>query len=236
MSTWLDGPILGFDTETTGVNTDTDRIVTAALVRRAVAGDPRSETTTRTWLINPGVPIPPGASAIHGISTEYAAEHGRPPSEALAEIAEAITVELRAGVPLTAFNASFDVPILENELRRNGLPTIADRLGQPTRPVVDPLVIDRAVDKYRKGKRKLGDLAVHYEVIQEGELHTAEVDVLVTLDILAALAARNPQMADLHLTDLHDWQASAHRDWAAGFNAWRISRGLDGAGASLEWL
>lgn len=41
--TWTDGPLLGFDTETTGVDVDHDRIVTAALVRRT----PRARTSAR---------------------------------------------------------------------------------------------------------------------------------------------------------------------------------------------
>ena len=70
---WTDGPLLGFDTETTGVDVDNDRIVTAALVRRDATG-----THVRSWLIDPGVDIPEAAAAIHGVSTEHAREHGRP--------------------------------------------------------------------------------------------------------------------------------------------------------------
>ncbi|MCP6451477.1 hypothetical protein NL490_27705, partial [Klebsiella pneumoniae] len=81
-----------------------DRIVTAALVRRDAAG-----TRTRTWLIDPGVEIPEGASAIHGISTERARADGVPPPQALEEIAALIAEAQRAGVPVVAFNAAFDL-------------------------------------------------------------------------------------------------------------------------------
>ena len=55
---WTQGPFLGFDTETTGVNTSTDRIVTAALITRE-----GGVTTERTWLLNPGVEIPVEAAS-----------------------------------------------------------------------------------------------------------------------------------------------------------------------------
>lgn len=230
--TWASGPLLGFDTETTGVSTSSDRIVTAALVRR----DPLRGTTVDTWLIDPGVPIPEGASAIHGITTEHARLHGASPWVALEEIAARIAADLSGGVPLVAFNATFDVSILEAELVRHGLPTLADRLGGPVVGVIDPLVIDRKVDKWRKGKRKLVDLCGIYGVDDAVALHTADVDVIATLDVLAAMVDRFPALAQMELRDLHEFQAAAHREWAAGFNAWRASKGLDGPGAGLEWL
>ena len=77
---WHDGPLVGFDTETTGVDVATDRIVTAAVVTRDATG-----TRARTWLIDPGVPIPPAATAVHGITTEQARTEGRAPRAALDE-------------------------------------------------------------------------------------------------------------------------------------------------------
>lgn len=229
---WASGPLLGFDTETTGVSTSSDRIVTAALVRR----DPLRGTTVDTWLIDPGVPIPEAASAIHGITTEHAREHGVSPWVALEEIAARIATDLRAGVPLVAFNATFDVSVLEAELVRHGLPTLTDRLGGPVIGVIDPLVIDRKVDRWRKGKRKLVDLCGVYGVDDAVNLHTADVDVIATLDVLAAMVERHPGLAEMSLADLHGFQREAHREWAASFNAWRTSKGLDGPGAGLEWL
>ena len=64
---WPFGPLLGFDTETTGVNPSQDRLVTAALIRRTertIGGDRQQSVTT--WLADPGVEIPEAASAVHG--------------------------------------------------------------------------------------------------------------------------------------------------------------------------
>lgn len=228
--TWSDGPLLGFDTETTGVDVDSDRIVTAALVRRDSSG-----TQIRTWLIDPGVEIPEAAAAIHGVSTEYARAFGQAPRAALDEIASLIAEAMRGGVPVVAYNAAFDLCLLDAELRRHKLATIPDRLCGEPRPVIDPLVLDRAEDRYRQGKRKLVDLCGYYEVTESGTLHSADVDVVATLDVLERILGRFPHLADLDLDTLHAYQASAHRDWAHGFNAWRESKGLEGPGATDHW-
>lgn len=227
---WRHGPMLGFDTETTGVDVDHDRIVSAALVRRDGSG-----THVRTWLLDPGVEIPEAASAIHGISTQRARDEGMDPRIALEQIAEELAAAFGAGVPVVAYNAAFDLCLLDAELRRHGLPTLPDRLFRAARPVIDPLVLDRAEDRYRPGKRKLGDLCGLYGVVESGSLHSADVDVVATLDVLDALLSRFPHLADLSLDALHDRQVAAHRAWATEFNAWRADRGLDGPGASATW-
>ena len=81
-SAWSQLPWLGFDTETTGVNVTSDRLVTAALVLRPGGATPQGSDTVRTWLADPGVSIPDGAAAVHGITTEYAREHGAPGDDA----------------------------------------------------------------------------------------------------------------------------------------------------------
>jgi len=227
---WIDGPLLGFDTETTGVDVDSDRIVSAALVRRDATG-----THVRTWLLDPGVDIPAAATAIHGITTEHARSHGQQAAGALEEIAVVLADALGDGVPVVAFNAAFDLCILAAELRRHGLTTLAERLGHDVVPVIDPLVLDRAEDQYRSGKRKLVDLCGLYQITDNGHLHTADVDVIATLDVLKAIVDRYPHLGALELAPLHAYQVTAHRAWAEGFNAWRTRKGLEGPGAELTW-
>ncbi|WP_028045005.1 exonuclease domain-containing protein [Cellulomonas sp. URHE0023] len=227
---WADGPLLGFDTETTGVDVDNDRIVTAALVRRDHTG-----THVHSWLINPGVDIPEAAAAIHGVSTEHARTHGAKPKQALEEIAAELAQAFRDGVPVVAYNATFDLCLLDAELRRHKLRTIPERLYNEARPVIDPLVLDRAEDGLRRGKRKLVDLCGFYEVVESGALHTADVDVVATLDVLERIVGRFPHLASLDLDTLHEYQSTAHQAWAEGFNAWRLEQGLDGPGVSDVW-
>lgn len=93
---WLGGPLVAFDLETTGTDVETDRIVTAAVVRLDADG---SVTGERTWLLDPGVAIPEQASAIHGISTEHARAHGVPAASAVEEIARTVAGALRLGTP-----------------------------------------------------------------------------------------------------------------------------------------
>jgi len=229
MTTWADGAVVGFDTETTGVDVDADRVVTAALVRRDSRG-----TAVRTWLIDPGVEIPEAAAAIHGITTSHARTFGRPSTEALEQIADALAEAARAAEPIVAYNACFDLSLLDAELRRHGLRTVPDRLGGTPLAVIDPLVLDRHLDRYRRGKRRLGDLCAHYEVAGEG-LHAADVDVVATLDVLRAIARAHPQIAAMTAAELHTLQVGAHRAWATSFNEWRAGQGYEGPGAELAW-
>lgn len=228
---WAQGPLVGFDTETTGVDVGYDRIVTAAVVLRV----PGVSTDVRTWLVDPGVEIPAEAAAIHGITTEHARAHGAAPAVALDEIAAELAAHLREGVPVVAYNASFDLSLLDAELARHGLPTLPERLGRAVTPVLDPLVLDRWQDRYRPGKRRLGDLLEHYGVQAADALHTADVDVLATLDVLDALVRRFPVLGELSLEQLHEAQVGAHDTWARSFNEWRATQGLQGPGASTAW-
>lgn len=227
---WHAGPLVGFDTETTGVDVGTDRIVTAAVVVRDAAG-----TRARTWLIDPGVPIPASATAVHGITTQDVQADGRQPREALEEVATALTAAWRLGVPVVAFNASYDLSLLEAELRRHGLRSLDERLGRPAAPVIDPLVLDRAVDRYRPGQRRLGDLCALYGIATPEALHAAHVDVVATLDLLGAIVEHHPELGDLDLAALQAYQVSQHQQWAEHYNAWRAGQGLPGRGAELEW-
>lgn len=229
---WTSRRILGFDTETTGVDVRSDRIVTAAIVVRArITG----LSQVRTWLIDPGVEIPEAASAIHGITTEHARAHGVQPREALAEIADLLAAAMAADYPVVAFNACFDLTLLEHELARHGLPTLSDRLGRDPSPAIDPLVLDRALDRYRPGKRRLGDLAEYYGVVASGDLHAADVDVDATLDVLGALVRRFPEFAEMSPSALHDRQIRAHYRWASKLNGWLLANGFDREPADLAW-
>jgi len=211
--------VAGYDCETTGTNVASDRIVSAALVRRSADG----RTQTHTWLINPGVDIPSGATAIHHITTKQVREHGADPSEALEDIAQSLAADLAAGIPVVIYNASFDLRILDAELSRHGLAPLAQRLGQPVAPIIDPLVIDREADRYRKGPRTLTDLMRVYGVPVSGRPHDATDDVMNTLALFDAMARRHAIMRDP--SELHHWQAAAHRKWATHYNDWLIGQG-----------
>lgn len=229
--TWLDGPMVGFDTETTGVSPTNDRIVSAAIIRRE-----GGSVETRTWLIDPGIEIPARATEVHGITTEEARAHGASPEIALEEIAASLAAALAEGIPVAGFNVQYDLTILESELERHGLTTLSARLPGGIRPIVDPLVLDRHLDKWRKGPRKLIDMCHIYAVpVVADDLHAADADVLATLDLVKAMAQMYPTMRDLDLDALHDQQASAHHRWAASFSAWLKSKGTTDDLPSTDW-
>ncbi|MCI7305806.1 MULTISPECIES: exonuclease domain-containing protein [Trueperella] len=204
---WTTLPRAGFDTETTGVDVMKDRLVTAAIV---IQGGGREERYT--WLADPGVPIPQSAAAIHGITTERAQAEGRPAVEVLSEVADMLARHMAAGNPVVAYNASYDFTLLESELARHGLPTLAERLGGEVRPVIDPYFLDRHVDRYRKGKRRLENLAEYYGVAPE-TFHDAEGDVLMTLRVLDKILAKYPALAEAPIDVVMNDQRVAYHEF-----------------------
>lgn len=188
MSTWTDIPHCGFDTETTGRDPKQARLVTCSIVVR----EPNSEPKKHYWLADPGVEIPPETTAIHGISTQQARAEGRDIVEVLTEISDLLFSFLSKGYPVIAYNAGYDLTLLEYELARHELPTLRERLGRDISPVIDPYFLDRWGDKYRKGssgKRKLFNLVELYGCASADNFHNAEDDVLATLRLLDAMAA-----------------------------------------------
>ncbi|MFJ9691812.1 exonuclease domain-containing protein [Kitasatospora sp. NPDC101183] len=219
---WWQQPLVGFDLETTGTDPAVDRIVTAALVDTVGA----VRVGGANWLLDPGVPIPAEAEAIHGIGDDLARRKGRPAKEAVEEIAAALCERLAAGRPVVAFNAPFDLSLLDAELRRHGLPTLADRLGGPVGPVLDALVIDRAVDKYRKGSRTLQRVCELYGV-ELTDAHEAGSDALAAVRVAVALAERyRAEVGGLSPEQLHRRQIGWYREWAESLQAW-LRRGKD---------
>ncbi|MFF7130038.1 exonuclease domain-containing protein [Streptomyces sp. NPDC008240] len=186
---YLDSRRIGWDTETTSTNPAEARIVTAALVGRGGA----SPEHIQTWLINPGVPIPPETTAIHGIDDAKAQADGQDAKVALEEIAETMARAIRYGMPVVAYNTAYDWSVLHYELVRHDLPTMLDRLGGQPYSLVDPLVLDKQADKYRKGSRKLQAVAAHYGV-ELTDWHTAEADAVAALSIADALFERHPRL------------------------------------------
>jgi DNA polymerase-3 subunit epsilon len=132
---------------------------------------------------------------------------------------------LAKGLPLLAYNAAYDLRILGAELARYGLASLEQRLGKPVDAVIDPLVIDRGLNRYRRGKRKLGDLVVVYGVPLSDSLHDALEDVRQSIAVFDIIEARYAQIAAMEAVDLHLWQQKQHRRWAENFNQWLQSRG-----------
>ncbi|MFD7427870.1 3'-5' exonuclease [Streptomyces sp. NPDC059818] len=230
---WHRHALVGFDLETTGTEPLEARIVTAAVV--AVDGSEGEPADRHTWLADPGIRIPAQASAIHGISSERAAAEGRPAREVADEVADTLTGYWRQGVPVVAYNAAFDLTLLTAELHRHGLPSLSERLGGAgIGPVVDPYTIDRAVDRYRKGKRNLEAVCVEYGVVHGGA-HDAAADALAAVRVAYAIAARHGSVAALSAAELHERQITWYAEWAADFQKFLRRKGEADAVIDGRW-
>ncbi|MER6537193.1 exonuclease domain-containing protein, partial [Streptomyces sp900105755] len=161
MTCWYEGPLAAFDTETTGVDVETDRIVSAAVV---VQDAPGTRPRVTRWLVNPGVPVPEAATAVHGLTEEHLQRNGRWPAPVMHEIAEELAEHAAMHRPLVVMNAPFDLTLLDRELRRHRASALDRWFEASPLLVLDPRVLDKHLDRYRKGRRTLTDLCAHYEV------------------------------------------------------------------------
>lgn len=197
-----------FDLETTGIDVATSRIVSANV---SVIGPGGEVIERRDWLADPGVEIPPQASAVHGITTEQARREGRAAAAVVAEIVDAIRSVFARGLALTVYNAPYDLSLLQHEAIRHGV----EPLSEPA-PVIDPLVIDKAVDRYRKGKRTLEAAAAVYGVSLT-DAHDAGADAIAAGRVAQAMAARHPAELAVPARELHRIQAEWSAQQSASF-------------------
>jgi len=221
VSAFTDVRRLAWDTETTGPNPLEDRIVTAAIIVRGGGREDR----VFSWLINPGVPIPAEASEVHGITDAMVQADGQDPKTALDEIATNLARAIEWGMPVVAFNHSFDWSILHYDLARNGLPTVEERVGLNPLPLLDPHVIDKQVDKYVKGSgmRKLKPTAERYGV-ELTDWHTAEADALAALLIAEAQFERYPRLNEMGPQQLFAAQKAWRAEQQASLQEWFRTR------------
>jgi DNA polymerase-3 subunit epsilon len=225
--TWHAGPLAAFDLEATGVDTRTARIIEVALFRFEADG---SSMSLVDRLIDPGVPVPPEVENLTGIRTEDLAANGGTPADVLAETHTAITALVDEGVPIVLYNANYDWPLLTNELERHGLDPLSE---VPPTILIDPLVLDRHVDRYRKGKRTLGTVADHYGVSLEGA-HRAAEDAAATVAVARAIAERYPKV-QVDGPDLVALQVKAHTEWKDSFNSYLVKVGASRPPITEKW-
>lgn len=224
MPRWYEGPLAAFDTETTGVDVEHDRIVSAALVVQPGPGQPADVIR---WLVDPGVPVPDAARAIHGLSDDFLRRHGRQPGPVVEELARELAACSAAGVPLVVMNAPFDLTLLDRELRRHRAVALSAYFAGPAWCVIDPRVLDKHLDRYRKGRRTLTDLCAYYGVTLD-DAHDAAADAAASLALVRAVGRRFADRLDpLSAAELHARQAVWHAGQARGLQAWFARNGSD---------
>lgn len=178
--TFAAGPLAAFDTETTGKDPATCRLVSAT----TAITSPDSDPSVIEYLVAVDVDIPAEATEVHGITTERARAEGRPLVETLTQIVYWLDAAWKAGIPVVGQNIAYDFTVLDCELSRCGLPPLVIRGA-----VIDTLVIDKALDRYRRGKRTLTAMAEFYGVPFTGA-HDATADALAAAGVARAMSAR----------------------------------------------
>jgi len=225
---WTDGPLMAIDTETTGKDPRTARIVTVALVTIK----PGDRVCPAEWLVSVDESIPAEATAIHGITTKHARENGHP----LADVLRVLMVELlsawRPECPLVIFNAPYDLTVLACELARVGLPPFT--VSADERSVIDPLCIDRDVDRYRKGSRRLEDACRHYRVAHDGA-HNATNDAIAAARLAWRLGTVYADVGEMDLSSLHKKQEMWYADWAENYQDYLRRNGDPTAVIDRQW-
>lgn len=218
-----------FDTETTGVDTEQDRIVTCFIGVMDGDGNLIEEWS---WLLNPGVDIAEGASAVHGITNEVARAEGRTDLDvAIFEIASVLGKLDSENIPVAIYNAPYDLTLLDRELRRH----CGYKEFRPPKHIIDPLVIDKAIDKYRRGSRKLSDTAAHYD-IPVGNAHDAREDCIMT-GRLALRLLTTPRLRDIPMDIIMSKQVYEKRQQAMSFRNYLVKKGEPekAKGVSTAW-
>ena len=184
----LTRPLVCVDLEATGVWPGHDRVVQIA----AASISPDGRVTTWSSLVNPEQPIPPMATAIHGITDAMAAS-----APTFAQLAPTVE-ELLAECDLTGYNVErFDRRLLAAEFRRAGFE--------------DPTIGARIIDAYtifvRQEPRSL-DAALRFYGVGEGQAtrraHDARSDVEATVAVLMAQVKTYPDVPKT-VDELHDW-------------------------------
>ncbi len=171
----LKRPICFFDLETTGINISKDRIVEISILKIF----PNGTQESKTWLVNPEMPIPPETTAVHGIDDAKVANE-----PVFKKIAGKIN-EMIKGCDLGGFNSNrFDIPLLAEELLRAGLDF----------DMKNTVSIDVQTIYHKMEKRTLAAAYKFYCDKDLTDAHSAEADTLATYEVLKAQLERYPEL------------------------------------------
>jgi DNA polymerase-3 subunit epsilon len=171
----LKNPLVFFDLETTGTNIVTDRIVEISYLKVSPNGD----EVIKTRRINPGIPIPPQATAVHGITDEDVKD-----APTFKTVAKSLASQIE-GCDLAGYNSNrFDIPLLAEEFLR----------AEVDIDLMKRKFIDVQTIFHKKEQRTL---AAAYKFYCEKDLenaHTAEADTKATYEILQSQLERYPDL------------------------------------------
>lgn len=214
MGQWWHGPMAALDFETTAPDPTIARAVTATVII-----DRGTVPECQSWLVDVEVEIPAEATAIHKITTEYARQYGEPAGKVISEITGLLVSLWEDQIPLVIFNAPYDLTVLDCERRRNGMAPLQRLRGEAT-PILDPLILDRTLDKYRRGSRKLDAVSRHYGVDLLAA-HSSDADALAALQVARRMGLYYLELQRVGLLELFYQQQRWYAEWAANFEAYK---------------
>lgn len=213
MSTWPTKPFIVVDTETTGLDFTTDRVIQVGIA----VFNGSQYIHGFEWLVNNGYPSHPDALATHGITDEERVEHGRDPEVVFSCTLSLINRMRKNKYPVLAFNAAFDFTMLRAEFERINLNFYIDDLY-----VIDPLVIDRHFQKhvpvFTKPFMRLNHMAGRYGVV--APKHRALADAQTTGFIAIGQSLHHTSIRPLSVMELMRRQEKWYAEWAHKFQSW----------------
>lgn len=229
---------MDFDTETAGVRAFRDHLVTAVLVLHIDGTSYHSGVSAldqvATRLTDPGVETPEQATAIHGITAKQAWCNGRPIEEVLRELAGSIVERWLRDYPVVALDVTYDTMPVNQEPRRHCPGSFEGHLGGTPMLIVDPLVLGRKLDRFRKSRETLMEVAPVHGAVASPDARTIEAGVVMTLGVLAGVADKYPQLAPMSTLEPMDHQPQAHQDWAEDFEKYPREQGRN-VSIDREW-
>jgi DNA polymerase-3 subunit epsilon len=205
---WANGPMIGLDYETDSKDPFDAHVVTVSCIHYDGTG-----LDTYFDVAKPTRPIPDEAAKIHGYSTERAEEEGSSEDEVLADLLEFLLPRWTETCPLVIFNAPYDLTLTHQRAETHKLcspdaiPTLASTL-----PIIDPLVLDKGIDRFRKGSRQLGAICKFHGIVLT-DAHSSTADTKAAMRLAWRIGNTGPaDIRDMSLMDLHRRQTT----WYAG--------------------
>ena len=171
----LSKPICFFDLETTGTNVASDRIVEISILKIFPNGNKES----KTWLVNPEMPIPPEVVEVHGISNEKVANE-----PTFKQLSKEIYKMIKDS-DLAGFNSDrFDIPLLAEEMLRADVDFDMKNM----------VSVDVQTIFHKMEKRTLGAAYKFYCDKELTDAHSAAADTEATYEVLKAQLERYPEL------------------------------------------